>query len=79
MQFEEIPPLPPIILSLDKPLLLDTSENNDHVLRWDTDALLGEYLPGEPCKILIYDRGLKECSHQLGIAKLALREVDSHS
>ncbi len=72
----DIPPLPPIVLSLDKPPQLDRVViNNDSLERWDTDGLLGEYRPGRSCEIVIYERGLRECSRQLGLAKLALKEL----
>jgi len=72
--FEEVPPLPPIYLSLDKPRE-SKSSNADNITLWDTDDILGVYLPGKSCEIVIFERGLRDCSRSLNLAKLALREL----
>lgn len=72
--FEEVPPLPPIYLSLDKPRECK-SRNADNITLWDTDDLLGVYLPGKSCEIVIFERGLRDCSRSLNLPKLSLREL----
>lgn len=69
--FEEIPVLPPVLSCLDRPPMSVRNENET----LDTDGLLGEYIPGRHCEILIYQRGIKDCSARLSLPKLALREL----
>ena len=71
---KEIPQLPSILLSLDLPPLI-SKINNSNARNWNTDGLLGLYVPGRDCKIILYERGIEECSMRLKLPKLAIREL----